>query len=92
MSFQAGQGRSYKYLQPSVQPLYEFGSGVSYTTFQLHPDPDTPLKLGPAPQKACVAITNTGSYSAHYIRHRYTHTLHTCCAYNHTLHYYRASR
>ena len=81
MSFQAGQGRSYKYLQPSVQPLYEFGSGVSYTTFQLQPDPGTALKLGPEPQKACVAVTNTGAYSIQYIWHRCTHTVHINCTY-----------
>jgi hypothetical protein len=35
MSFQAGQGRSYKYLHADVTPLYEFGAGLSYTTFRL---------------------------------------------------------
>eukprot|EP01043_Picozoa_sp_COSAG02_P028760 COSAG02_NODE_1759_length_11042_cov_3.648725_8_plen_194_part_00 len=61
MSFQAGQGRSYKYLKPSVKPLFEFASGASYTTFQMQAHDETPLKLGPAPKNVCVAITNTGS-------------------------------
>ena len=60
MSFQAGQGRSYKYLKPSVKPLYEFASGQSFTTFIMQAHDETPLKLGPAPTKACVAITNAG--------------------------------
>lgn len=60
MSFQAGQGRSYKYLQPSVKPLYEFASGLSYTTFKLQIEQTNPLVLGPSSTKACVAVSNTG--------------------------------
>ena len=60
MSFQAGQGRSYKYLKPSVKPLYEFASGTSFTTFVMQAHDEAPLKLGQAPTMACVAITNTG--------------------------------
>ena len=61
MSFQAGQGRSYKYLKPSVKPVFEFASGLSYTSFQLQVHDEVPLKLGAVPQKACVTISNTGS-------------------------------
>ena len=63
MSFQAGQGRSYKYLDPSITPLYEFGAGLSYTTFALAapaPAPQ-PLALGPAPGSVCATATNTGA-------------------------------
>lgn len=64
MSFQAGQGRSYKYLIPSVKPLYEFASGRSYTSFQLQVDPTTQLRLGTTPKNACVTVTNIGSRSS----------------------------
>jgi hypothetical protein len=30
-SMQAGYGRTYRYLQPSIVPLYEFGAGLAYS-------------------------------------------------------------
>jgi beta-glucosidase len=65
MSFQAGQGRSYKYLLPSVQPLFEFGAGLSYTTFALTaPPPPTPVSLGPSPSSVCANMKNTGAVAS----------------------------
>eukprot|EP01045_Picozoa_sp_COSAG04_P009092 COSAG04_NODE_518_length_13185_cov_3.605609_7_plen_385_part_00 len=62
MSFQAGQGRSYKYLLPSVKPLFEFASGLSWTNFSLAAaDAAEPLKLGASPVPACVSVTNIGT-------------------------------
>ena len=65
MSFQAGQGRSYKYLRKDVEPLYEFGAGLAYTTFELAAAPTTtmaagPIALGPSPSEVCVSVANTG--------------------------------
>ena len=61
MSFQAGQGRSYKYLLPAVKPLYEFAAGLSYSKFSLASAASTPLALGSAPVQACVTVTNSGA-------------------------------
>jgi hypothetical protein len=65
MSFQAGQGRSYKYLLPSVKPLYEFAAGLAFTKFSLvvHPAAAaaTPLVLTTAPAQVCVDVTNAGA-------------------------------
>lgn len=33
-SMQAGYGRTYRYLQPSIAPLYEFGAGLAYSPMQ----------------------------------------------------------
>lgn len=33
-SMQAGYGRTYRYLQPSIAPLYEFGAGLAYSPIQ----------------------------------------------------------
>jgi hypothetical protein len=60
MSFQGGGGRSYKYLLPSIQPLYEFAAGLSFTTFSLKPTATAPVVLSAAPTLVCVDVTNTG--------------------------------
>jgi len=58
MSMVAGPGRSYKFYQG--QPLYEFGYGLSYTTFALQTT-QTSLSV-PADGKGTVQVTvsNTG--------------------------------
>ena len=61
MSFQAGGGRSYKYLLPSIEPLYEFAAGLSFTSFSLKPTASgATVALSSAPTPVCVDVTNTG--------------------------------
>ena len=66
MSFQAGLGRSYKYLLPSVQPLYEFGAGLSWTSFNMRlPDStQAPILLSAVTTEVCVHVANTGPSSS----------------------------
>jgi len=62
MSMQAGGqgGRSYKYFNGSA--LFEFGAGLSYTTFQLAMIPTAgPVALSPRSTSVCVESTNVGS-------------------------------
>jgi len=60
MSFQGGQGRSYKYLLPTVEPLYEFGAGLSYTTFTVTPTTSGTVALTAAATEVCATISNSG--------------------------------
>ena len=66
MSFQAGLGRSYKYLLPSVEPLYEFGAGLSWTCFdtRLPSSIHAPIMLTAVATEVCVDVTNAGSTSS----------------------------
>ena len=64
MSFQAGAGRSYKYLKPSIKPLYEFAAGLSFTTFLLRPASSGVVNVRSAPTTVCVNVTNTGKRSS----------------------------
>jgi hypothetical protein len=65
MSYQAGLGRSYKYLLPSVVPLYEFGAGLPLgTSFGLAVSAgleSSLLALSMVAVQACVDVTNTGA-------------------------------
>jgi hypothetical protein len=63
-ALQAGQGRSYKYLLPSVAPLYEFASGLSYTRFNLSIVTPGIITLGAVPSEVCVRVQNLGSVSS----------------------------
>ena len=62
MSFQAGQGRSYKYL--TTTPLYRFGAGLSYSTFSLRTFNTTVVALDPTPTSVCATLTNNGKRSS----------------------------
>jgi len=59
MSFQAGDGRSYKYLKKSSAPLWEFGAGLSYTTLAITPGQGS-FALSSIAASVCTTIKNTG--------------------------------
>eukprot|EP00039_Didymoeca_costata_P015425 m.262431 g.262431 ORF g.262431 m.262431 type:complete len:869 (+) comp16222_c1_seq24:245-2851(+) len=59
MSMQTGYGRTYRYLNSSLQPLWKFGDGMSYTSFALKSSNWNTLQ-GSLPTSACVSVSNEG--------------------------------
>ncbi len=59
MSMQAGPGRSYRYYTGT--PLYEFGAGLSYTTFDVKWQEDEDEQIVEHGKTVTAVITNTGT-------------------------------
>ena len=56
-------GRTYRYFKGD--PLYPFGYGLSYTTFQYSDLSVSPAKIGPGEKvTVTVSVQNTGKYDA----------------------------
>ncbi len=66
-------GRGYGYVENDGSPLYPFGWGLSYTTFE-YGDLRMPESLGKGePLKLCVTVTNTGAVEGDEVVQLYAH-------------------
>jgi beta-glucosidase len=64
------------YLFTSKEPLFPFGYGLSYTTFEYSNLKASPAQIGPAGQaKVVVTVTNTGKRAGDEIVQLYIHDL-----------------
>ena len=68
-------GASTGWLETKMEPLYPFGYGLSYTTFEYGKLTVEPIKEQPGTYRVSCAIMNTGRYDAYETAQLYTHQL-----------------
>src|SRR5579864_62122 len=72
--YQRPSARRGDYLFSKTAPLFVFGYGLSYTTFQYHDPAVSPQKISPAqPAHLSVKVTNTGQRAGDEIAQLYFH-------------------
>jgi len=68
-------GASSYWLETGPEPLYPFGYGLSYTTFEYGQTIVEPITERPGCYLVSCEISNTGAYDAHEVAQLYTHQL-----------------